>query len=308
MSDSTLTAFSAGSFARNAVPADYFALLKPRVMSLVVFTGAVGMLLAPGELHPVLAFAALLCIAIGAGASGAINMWFDRDIDARMARTRERPIPAGRVMPGTALAFGIWLSIGSVALMALAVNWLAAILLAFTICFYVFVYTMWLKRKTPQNIVIGGAAGALPPVIGWAAVSGEVGLASLVLFIIIFMWTPPHFWALALVRADEYKQVGVPMLPVIAGAEATRLHIFWYSIALVLLTFAPVVIGLSGVIYGIGAALLGAVFVTMAMLIRRRKNNDDARRLFSFSILYLFLIFVLLAVDHMSRSSTFVGL
>ena len=191
--------------------------------------------------------------------------------------------------------------------MALAVNWLAAMLLAFTICFYVFVYTMWLKRKTPQNIVIGGAAGALPPVIGWAAVSGEVGLASLVLFIIIFMWTPPHFWALALVRADEYKQVGVPMLPVVAGAEVTRIHIFWYSIALVLLTFAPVAIGLSGAIYGIGAGLLGAVFVTMAMLIRRRKRKDDAQRLFSFSILYLFLIFVLLAVDHMSWSSTFLG-
>ena len=307
MSDSTLTAAHAVSFARNAAPADYFALLKPRVMSLVVFTSAVGMVLAPGELHPVLIFAALFCIAAGAGASGAINMWFDRDIDARMPRTSGRPVPSGRVLPGTALTFGVWLAVGSVTLMALAINWLSAILLATTICFYVFIYTMWLKRRTPQNIVIGGAAGALPPVIGWAAVAGEVGLAALVLFFIIFVWTPPHFWALALVRADEYKKVGVPMLPVVAGPAVTRRHIFWYSVALVSFSFMPVVIGLSGVIYGIGAAFLGSVFMMMAALIRCRRRNDDAQRLFSFSILYLFLIFVLLAVDHMSWSSTFLG-
>ena len=307
MSDSTLTAASAAPLERNAAPADYLALLKPRVMSLVVFTSAVGMVLAPGELHPVLFFTALFCIAIGAGASGAINMWFDRDIDAHMPRTAGRPIPSGRVLPGTALVFGVWLAIGSVALMALAINWLAAILLATTICFYVFVYTMWLKRKTPQNIVIGGAAGALPPVIGWAAVAGEVGLAALILFFIIFVWTPPHFWSLALVRADEYKRVGVPMLPVVAGPAVTRRHIFWYSIALVSFSFMPVVIGLGGVIYGIGALLLGAVFVVLAASIWYRRSDASAQRLFSFSIVYLFLIFALLAIDHMFWSSTFLG-
>ena len=305
MSESTLTAIGAASLARNAAPADYISLLKPRVMSLVVFTGAVSMMLAPGELHPVLVFAALLCIAIGAGASGAINMWFDRDIDAGMDRTKGRPIPAGRILPGTALTFGIWLSIGSVALMALAINWLAASFLAFTICFYVFVYTVWLKRKTPQNIVIGGAAGALPPVIGWAAVSGEIGLVPLALFAIIFVWTPPHFWALALVRVDEYKRVGIPMLPVVAGLDVTRRHIFWYSVALVLCSFGPVVIGFSGVIYGFGAALLGGIFVSMALSLWRGRTNDGARRLFSFSILYLFLIFLLLGFDHWSRSPMF---
>ena len=299
MSDSTLKAVSADSFARNALPADYFALLKPRVMSLVVFTGAVGMLLAPGELHPVLAFAALLCIAIGAGASGAINMWFDRDIDARMARTRERPIPAGRVMPGTALTFGIWLSIGSVALMALAVNWLAAILLAFTICFYVFVYTMWLKRKTPQNIVIGGAAGALPPVIGWAAVSGEVGLASLVLFIIIFMWTPPHFWALALVRADEYKQAGVPMLPVVSGKDATRRQILIYSMLLVPVSLAPLALGIAGAIYATTAIAMGGGLLFLAYRIITQRDDGSARRMFQYSIFYLFILFLVLIVERL---------
>ena len=303
MSESTLTAIGAASLARNAAPADYISLLKPRVMSLVVFTGAISMMLAPGQLHPVLVFAALLCIAIGAGASGAINMWFDRDIDARMPRTSGRPIPSGRVLPGTALAFGVWLAVGSVTLMALAINWLSAILLAATICFYVFIYTMWLKRRTPQNIVIGGAAGALPPVIGWAAVAGEVGLAALILFFIIFVWTPPHFWSLALVRADEYKKVGVPMLPVVAGPAVTRRHIFWYSVALVAFSFMPVVIGVSGVIYGIGALLLGSVFVALAASIWCRRSDASAPRLFSFSIVYLFLIFVLLAVDHIFPSS-----
>ena len=287
---------------------DYLALLKPRVMSLVLFTALVGLMLAPGGLHPVVAIMALGCIAVGAGASGAINMWYDADIDGQMLRTCDRPIPRGDVKPRSALIFGTVLSFGSVLAMGAFVNLLSAGLLALTIAFYVFIYTMWLKRRTPQNIVIGGAAGAFPPMIGWSSVSGEVSLEAIALFAIIFFWTPPHFWALALVRADEYKQVGVPMLPVVAGAEVTRIHILWYSIALVVLTFAPVAIGLSGAIYGIGAGLLGAVFVTMAMLIRRRKSNDDARRLFSFSILYLFLIFGLLAVDHMSQSSTFVGL
>ena len=298
MSDSMLTADSVVPVTQNGALSDYFALLKPRVMSLVVFTSAVGMFLAPGNLHPVLMFAALLCIAVGAGASGAVNMWFDRDIDAIMLRTQSRPLPAGRVAPATALTIGIWLAVGSVSLMALAINWLCALLLAVTICFYIFIYTMWLKRKTPQNIVIGGAAGALPPVIGWAAVAGDIGLAALALFLIIFLWTPPHFWALSLVRVNEYKKVGVPMLPVVAGITSTKRHIFWYSIALVLSTVLPLAIGLSGAVYGIGAALLGLIFFLLAVKVMWRDNIDDSKRLFSFSILYLFLIFVLLAVDH----------
>lgn len=298
MSDSTFTTVSVGSFAQSSALSDYFALLKPRVMSLVVFTSAVGMFMAPGELHPVLIFAALLCIAVGAGASGAINMWLDRDIDALMTRTQDRPLPSGRVTPAAALTLGIWLSVGSVSLMALAINWVSATLLAATICFYIFVYTIWLKRRTPQNIVIGGAAGALPPVIGWAAITGEAGISALVLFLIIFLWTPPHFWALALGRVDEYKKAGVPMLPVVAGLSATRRHIFWYSVVMVVATALPVAIGLSGLIYGIGAALLGFIFLVMATRVARRKDARDAGRLFSFSIFYLFLIFVLLAIDH----------
>ncbi len=226
MSDITISS-AAGD---DAVPAagarvaDFVELLKPRVMSLVVFSGFAGLMVAPGELHPVLAAVAILCIAVGAGASGAINMWYDRDIDAVMQRTRHRPIPAGRVDPHEAVSFGVVLAIGAVALMALAVNWLAAGLLALTIAFYVFVYTMWLKRRTPQNIVIGGAAGAFPPMIGWAAVTGGVDLAPVALFLLIFMWTPPHFWALALYRSGDYARAGVPMLPVVAGARATKVQ------------------------------------------------------------------------------------
>jgi protoheme IX farnesyltransferase len=229
-----------------ADPGDFIALLKPRVMSLVCFTGVAGLVLAPGSLHPVIAFTALLCIAVGAGAAGAINMWCDRDIDALMRRTCERPIPAGRIAPATALGFGVTLAVGAVALMALAVNWTAAALLALTIGFYVFVYTLWLKRRTPQNIVIGGAAGALAPVIGWAAVSGEVGVLPLVLFAVIFAWTPPHFWALALVRADDYARAGVPMLPVTAGAAVTRRWILLYSLLLAPLALVPAALGFSG--------------------------------------------------------------
>ena len=298
MSDSTVTAVSAGSFARNAALADYFALLKPRVMSLVVFTGVVGMVLAPGELHPVLAFAALLCIAVGAGASGAINMWFDRDIDAQMSRTRERPIPAGRVMPGTALAFGIWLSIGSVALMALAVNWLAAILLAFTICFYVFVYTMWLKRKTPQNIVIGGAAGALPPVIGWAAVAGEIGLASLVLFIIIFMWTPPHFWALSLYCLKDYKSAGFPMLPIVSGIKNTKIQIILYSISMFLITLLPYILGYFGIIYFLTSIILGLYFIYHSFKVYFDNQETKSIKMFLYSIVYLYLLFLSMIIDY----------
>src|SRR5688572_9981459 len=208
---------------------DYFALMKPRVMSLVVFTALVGLLVAPGHLHPVLGFTALLCIAVGAGAAGALNMWYDADIDAVMARTQSRPIPAGRVQPNEALAFGVALAVGSVVMLGLMINVLAAGLLAFTILFYVVIYSMWLKRWTPQNIVIGGAAGAFPPMIGWAAATGGIGLESVLLVLIIFFWTPPHFWALALLRADEYARAGVPMLPVVAGADETRRQILIYS-------------------------------------------------------------------------------
>ena len=234
-------------------PADFLALLKPRVMSLVCFTALAGMAVAPGGLHPVIAFTALLCIAIGAGAAGAINMWYDRDIDVLMSRTRDRPIPAGRMSPDAALGFGITLAVASVAVMGLAVNHLAAALLALTIGFYVLVYTLWLKRRTPLNIVIGGAAGALPPVIGWAAVSGEVTLLPILMFAIIFVWTPPHFWALALLRRDDYAAAGVPMLPVVAGAAATRRQILAYSLVLAPLALAPVAVGFSGWLYGLGA-------------------------------------------------------
>ncbi|MGD9538458.1 MAG: heme o synthase [Alphaproteobacteria bacterium] len=279
-------------------PRDYFALLKPRVMSLVVFTALVGLLLAPGAVHPLIAAVAMLCIAVGAGAAGAINMWYDRDIDALMSRTQGRPIPAGRVSPEAALGFGVALSVGSVMVMALAVNWVAAGLLAFTIFFYVVIYTIGLKRRTPQNIVIGGAAGAFPPMIGWAAVTGEVSLASVVLFAIIFLWTPPHFWALALYRRGDYDKAGVPMLPVVAGDAATRRQILVYALALVPVTLAPLAIGLSGLVYGVGAAVLGAAFIALSVAVLRDRTMKSAQRLFPFSILYLFLVFALLLVDR----------
>jgi protoheme IX farnesyltransferase len=277
---------------------DFIALLKPRVMSLVVFTGVVGMVLAPGALHPVLAIVAILCIAVGAGAAGAINMWYDRDIDALMTRTKNRPVPAGRVPPGIALGFGITLSIASVSLMALAVNGVAAGLLAFTIFFYVVIYSMALKRRTPQNIVIGGAAGAFPPMIGWAAVSGDITLASITLFAIIFLWTPPHFWALALYKKDDYEKAGVPMLPVVAGRKATVWQMLAYTVALIPITLLPCYIGLSGMVYGAGALALGLVFLAFAISVIRDHSDRSARRMFPFSILYLFLIFVLLLVDQ----------
>ena len=277
---------------------DYIELLKPRVMSLVVFTGLVGLWLAPGTLHPVLALTAMLCIAAGAGASGAINMWYDADIDGRMARTRCRPIPAGRIAPGAALGFGVTIAIGAVVLMGLAVNLMAAGLLALTIAFYVFVYTLWLKRRTPQNIVIGGAAGALPPVIGWAAVTGEVTLAPLLLFAIIFTWTPPHFWALSLYRAEEYQAAGVPMLPVVAGLAETRKQILMYTLVLVPISVSPWFMGYAGAVYGAGAALLGVLFITFAVRLWRQSSERLARRTFAFSILYLFLIFALLLIDR----------
>jgi len=277
--------------------ADYVALLKPRVMSLVVFTGFAGMYLAPGALHPVLALTAILCIAAAAGGAGAINMWYDRDIDARMDRTRARPLPAGRLEPGAALGFGVTLAVAAVAVMALAINLVAAALLALTVLFYVFVYTVWLKRRTPQNIVIGGAAGALPPVVGWAAVSGDVSLASLVLFAIIFLWTPPHFWALALYRTGDYARVGVPMLPVVAGKAATIRQILGYSVILAPLALAPVLLGGAGLGYAIVAATAGILFIACAIDVRRDRGERAARRMFGFSILYLFAIFAALIGD-----------
>jgi protoheme IX farnesyltransferase len=277
---------------------DYVALLKPRVMSLVVFTGFVGMFLAPGHLHPLLAGIAVFCIALGAGASGAINMWYDRDIDAVMTRTRSRPLPLGRIAPDDALAFGILLSIASVALMALALNWVAAALLALTIAFYVFVYTMWLKRRTPQNIVIGGAAGAFPPMIGWAAVTGDVGWASVALFLLIFMWTPPHFWALSLYRRGDYAAAGVPMLPVVAGEAETKRQMLIYTVLLLPVALAPTLLGVVGWIYGGAAVLLSLVFIVCALRVLRSGDMKPARQMFGFSILYLFLLFALLLVDR----------
>ncbi len=277
---------------------DYLALLKPRVMSLVVFTGFAGLVAAPGSLHPLLAAVAVLCIAVGAGAAGAINMWYDRDIDAVMQRTCHRPIPAGRVAPAEALAFGVTLSLFSVMFMGVAVNWTAAALLALANGFYVFVYTVWLKRRTPQNIVIGGAAGAFPPMIGWAAVTGAVSLESIALFMIIFMWTPPHFWALALYRESDYGKAGVPMLPVVAGKEETRRQMLIYAALLLPVTLVPVALGMAGAIYGVVAAATGGYFLWLAFKVRRTRDDAIARRMFGFSIVYLFSLFAALIVEH----------
>ena len=288
----------AGIAQQATAPADFIALLKPRVMSLVVFTGAVGMVVAPGTLHPILTLVAILCIAVGAGASGCINMWYERDVDALMQRTCNRPIPAGRIEPRTALEFGVVLAVGSVTLMGLAVNWTAAALLALAIGFYVFVYTVWLKRRTPQNIVIGGAAGAFPPMIGWAAVTGDVSMASVVLFAIIFFWTPPHFWSLALYRTGDYEKAGIPMLPVVAGPAVTRRQIVLYAALLLPLTLLPWAMGFAGPVYGLGAAILGLVFLSGALRILIVKTDRAARWMFRFSILYLALLFGLLVVDN----------
>jgi protoheme IX farnesyltransferase len=283
--------------------ADYVALLKPRVMSLVVFTALVGLVRAHSGIHPVIGFAALLAIAIGAGAAGSLNMWWDADIDARMARTAQRPIPTGRVAPGEALAFGVVLAVASVAMLGLFAGWLAAGLLAFTIFFYAVLYTMLLKRWTAQNIVIGGAAGAFPPMIGCAAATGAIGLESVLLFLIIFFWTPPHFWALALLRKKEYARAGVPMLPVVAGEDETRRQILIYSVVVALVGLTPALFGFAGLTYGVSAALLGGLFLFLAIEVwRKRRGNaaqSAARRLFAFSVLYLFLLFAILLVEGM---------
>ncbi len=283
-----------------AGPGDYFDLLKPRVMSLVIFTAFVGMVAAPGAMHPALAAISLLAIALGAGASGALNMWWDADIDAVMTRTARRPVPAGRVPRAEAAAFGWFLSALAVALLALASNYVAAGLLAFTIFFYVVVYSMWLKRATPQNIVIGGAAGALPPVVGWAAVSGATPLDAWVLFAIIFLWTPPHFWALALFKQGDYERAGVPMMPVVKGAASTRRQIFAYSIILAIAGVSPSVIGTTGVLYFAAAAALGAYFIYAAWKLLRAAEDDQrpAVHLFKFSILYLFALFAAIPIER----------
>jgi protoheme IX farnesyltransferase len=277
---------------------DYVALLKPRVMSLVVFTGFAGLFVAPGNLPPVLAAVAVICIAISAGAAGAINMWYERDIDALMERTKNRPIPAGKISPNKALIFGVLLNILPVLVMGFLLNWVAAALLAFAAGFYIFIYTIWLKRRTPHNIVIGGAAGAIPPMIGWAAVTGSITLDSIVLFLIIFMWTPPHFWALALYREGDYAKAGVPMLPVVSGAAETRRQILIYTVLLIPLTFAPLILGTAGLIYGLSAGVLGAYFFWLAIQIIRNQNDKSARRLFGFSIIYLFALFAALIIEQ----------
>ena len=282
-----------------ATVGDYFQLMKPRVMSLVIFTGFAGLYLAPGQIHLGLAIVSLLAIAAGAGASGAINQWYDADIDRVMTRTKNRPIPAGKVEPAEALAFGVVISVLSVLMLSLSANLLAGGLLAFTIFFYAVVYTIWLKRSTPQNIVIGGAAGALPPVVGWASVTGTVSLESLVLFALIFMWTPPHFWALALVKNEDYKQAGVPMLPVVAGRTETLRQIVIYSVLLAPLGITPYLLGMTSILYAVLAAGLGAGFVFYAVRLYQAPEDSRAWALFKFSLLYLTVLFAALILDKM---------
>jgi protoheme IX farnesyltransferase len=281
---------------------DYFDLLKPRVMSLVVFTGLIGVMIAPGHLHPFTAALAVLAIALGSGAAGAINMWYERDLDALMARTRLRPLPAGRVAPDDALGLGVLLSLFSVLLMAVSTNFIAAALLAAAILFYVFVYTIWLKRRTPQNIVIGGAAGAFPPMIGWAAVTGDVSAVSIALFLLVFLWTPPHFWALALYRCDDYRRAGVPMLPVVAGARETKRQMVIYTVLLAPVALVPTLLGTVGWLYGAVAVVLGLAFIGHAVQVWRAPDDASghapARRMFRFSLLYLAGLFAVLPVDR----------
>jgi protoheme IX farnesyltransferase len=286
---------------------DWVLLLKPRVVSLVVFTGVVGLMLAPGHLHPVLAFTAILCIAVAAGAAGCLNMWWERDVDALMRRTMRRPIPAGRIEPQAALAFGITLSVASVLLMDLATNHCAALVLAISIAFYVVIYTMWLKRRTPQNIVIGGAAGAFPPVIGWAAVTGHIDVMPLLMFALVFFWTPPHFWSLSLYACQDYGRAGVPMLPVVAGARETRRQIFFYTVLLGVVAVLPWALGYTGAIYGVAASVFSLGFLVCAWRVLRDRQDaggvsltDDrpARLAFRFSLIYLAVLFMALGVDH----------
>ena len=303
MSSATdLTPTTARQAAASGAIRDYIALFKPRVMSLVVFTALVGMVVTHPTVHPVIALGCLLMIAAGAGAAGCLNMWWDADIDAIMTRTRRRPIPAGRIAGGDALAFGLTLAVGSVLGLGLIANWFAAAFLAFTIFFYAVVYSMWLKRATPQNIVIGGAAGAFPPMIGEAAVSGTIGIETIVLFLIIFLWTPPHFWALALVKSGDYARAGIPMMPTVAGPDSTRRQIFAYTLLLVPAGLAPVALGFGGLAYAVVSILSGAAVLALAAQVLVHRNGEPAARaaqhLFAFSILYLFLLFAALLAEH----------
>ncbi|WP_304363689.1 heme o synthase [Jiella sp. LLJ827] len=297
----TTTPTTTGGTISLAEPRDFITLLKPRVMSLVVLTAVAGLVVSPGALHPTLAVISILAIAVGAGAAGALNMWYDADIDAVMTRTAKRPVPMGRVSPEAALSFGLILSILSVMLLGLASNWFAAAFLAFTIFFYAVIYTMGLKRSTPQNIVIGGAAGAFPPMIGWAAVTGDASVNSFILFLIIFLWTPPHFWALALFKLRDYGDAGVPMLPNVAGERSTKLQIFAYSVVLAPVAVLPWILGFAGVAYGAVATVLGLNFVRHAWAVLNMADGDErmipAKKLFGFSILYLFGLFAMLIVD-----------
>jgi protoheme IX farnesyltransferase len=288
------------------LPADWrdlLALTKPRVMSLVVFTGLCGLLAAPGPVHPVLGFTAVLCIALGAGAAGALNQWYEADLDAKMKRTANRPLPAGRMARQTALHFGVGLAVFSVILMDLAANHLAAVALAVSILFYVLVYTVWLKRRTAQNIVIGGAAGAFPPLIGWAAVTGDVSTLPVLLFAIIFLWTPPHFWALSLFVRGDYANAGVPMMPVVAGIQSTRRQVLLYTLPMAAAAVAPWALGLTGWVYGGAAVILSAIFLALAFAVFANKASEPKamgpeKKLFAFSIIYLFGLFAALVVDR----------
>lgn len=294
------------TFNAHALPAewrDFLALTKPRVMTLVVFTGLCGLLVAPGHLHPVLGFTAILCIALGAGAAAALNQWYEADIDGVMKRTAGRPLPAGRMDRQSALHFGVGLGVFSVVLMGVATNWFAAAVLAASILFYVVVYTIWLKRRTPQNIVIGGAAGAFPPLIGWAAVTGDASTLPVLLFALIFLWTPPHFWALSLFVRSDYAKAGVPMLPVVAGAKVTRVQILLYTVPMAVSAVAPWALGLAGAVYGVAATALSLVFLALAAQVFANRATEPAdmkpeKRLFAFSILYLFALFGALVADH----------
>jgi heme o synthase len=293
-----------------ASASDYIALLKPRVMSLVVFTGFVGLMAAPGHINPVIAAIAILCIAVGAGASGALNMWYDADIDAVMKRTVKRPIPAGRLSREEALTFGLLLSVFSVLTLGLFVNLLSAFLLAFTIFFYAVIYTMWLKRSTPQNIVIGGAAGAFPPMIGWAAVTGSVNMESIVLFLIIFLWTPPHFWALSLFMSDDYEKAKIPMMPNVMGEASTKLQIWLYTLLVAPVSVLPWVMGFAGPVYGVFSIAMGAAFLFYAWTVWRAEIGEamikPARKMFAFSIFYLFSLYAVLLGEILVRKALLV--
>ena len=295
---------AAGQFPLPAEWRDFFALTKPRVMSLVIFTGLCGLLAAPETIHPVLAFTAILCIAIGAGGAAALNMWWEADLDAGMKRTAARPIPAGRMQPVAARDFGVILSVGSVLLMGLAVGWLAAGILALSILYYAVAYTIWLKPRTPQNIVIGGGAGAFPPLIGWVAATGDITAMPILLFAIIFFWTPPHFWALALFVQSDYAKVGIPMMPVVAGETSTRRQILFYAALLLPLSLLPWWIAKTGAIYGISALVLSSVFLLLSLRVglRVRQGTEDTmkpeKQLFGFSVIYLFVLFAALVADH----------